>query len=156
MQYAALAGGVTLAAIAAILFFALPRSADQHGGQPMLPTTTLTIGNTTLTVELATTPEQEEQGLSGRSRLVEGMGMLFIFDPMKTPGFWMKDMRFSLDIIFAKADGTIVTIYPDLAPATYPQSYHPTEPVRYVLEVPAGFALQHDISVGQKLVLQNQ
>lgn len=157
MRHAAIAGGVTIVGIAAILFFAVPHKTNQlAGGQPMLPTTTLTIGNTTLTVELATTAQQEEQGLSGRSRLAEGTGMLFIFDPMKTPGFWMKDMRFSLDIIFAKADGTIVTIYPDLSPATYPQSYHPTEPVRYVLEVPAGFALQHGISVGQKLVLQNE
>ena len=120
----------------------------------MLPTKQLTINTTTLTVEMATTPQQEEQGLSGRTGLAEGAGMLFVFDPPKTPGFWMKDMRFSLDIIFAKEDGTIVTIYKNISPDTYPQHFSPSEAVRYVLEVPAGFAAAHAIAEGQKIVVQ--
>lgn len=124
------------------------------GGQPMLPTMQLTIGSTTITVELATTPQEEGAGLSGRTSLAEGRGMLFAFDPPQMPGFWMKDMRFPLDIIYAASDGTIVTIYPDLSPATYPRAFYPSAPVKYVLEVPAGYAASHSIAVGQKIVVQ--
>lgn len=158
----ALVGVVLILVVVFLLQRTEPQSAipktppTAPSGQSMLPTKTVTIGSTTLLVEVATTPEQEERGLSGRPGLAEGTGMVFIFDPTKTPGFWMKDMRFSLDIIFAKADGTIITIHPNVSPATYPQVFRPSEPVRYVLEVPAGFAGQHDISVGQKMMLQNQ
>ncbi len=131
-----------------------PDMSQMPGGQPTLPTMPLTVGGTTLVVEVARTPEQEARGLSGRSTLGEGTGMLFIFDPIQAPGFWMKDMRFPLDIIFAKADGTIVTIHPNVAPATYPESFRPSEPVRYVLEVSAGFVAAHGIAEGQKIVVQ--
>lgn len=125
-----------------------------HGGQSMLPTTQVQIGNTIVTAELATTAQEEESGLSGRSNLAEGTGMLFVFDPAKVPGFWMKDMRFSLDILFIAPDGTIVTIFPDLSPSTYPNAFHPISPVKFVLEVPAGFAAAHNIAIGQKVVVQ--
>ena len=120
----------------------------------MLPTRTLTIGSTTLRVEVAQTQQQEEAGLSGRSGLEPGTGMLFLFDPPQMPGFWMKDMRFPLDVIFAAPDGTIVTVYRNLAPDTYPQAFYPSSPASYVLEVPAGYAAQRGIVEGQKIVVQ--
>jgi len=156
----ALVGGVLIVGVVFLLQRTEPQSAipktpsTSLGGQSMLPTTTVTIGNTTLLAEVATTPEQEERGLSGRPGLAEGAGMVFIFEPMKTPGFWMKDMRFSLDIIFANTEGTIVTIHQNVSPATYPKAFRPSEPVRYVLEVPAGFVAAHGIAEGQKIVVQ--
>jgi uncharacterized membrane protein (UPF0127 family) len=156
----ALVGIVVL--LAAALIFSVYNHPDSAtavvssttSGQPMLPTTKITLGNTTIVAELATTPQQEESGLSGRLGLAPGTGMLFIFDPPQEPGFWMKDMLFSLDIIYAAQDGTIVTIYPNLLPATYPQSFKPLSPVQYVLEVPGGFAAAHALAVGQKIVVQ--
>ena len=154
-------GAVTIAALVALVWaasvgFGRPAPSTQFtmSGQPMLPTTQVALGDTTVTAELATTPQEEAQGLSGRSGLGEGRAMLFIFDPPQAPGFWMKDMRFALDIIFAQGDGTIVTIYADLSPTTYPQTFHPASPVKYVLEVPAGFAAAHNVAIGGKIVVQ--
>ncbi len=122
---------------------------------PGLPTTTVTIGTTTMIAEVASTEAEREQGLSGRSSLQPGHGMLFVFDSPTVPGFWMKDMSFSLDMLFAVQDGTIVTIDSDLSPSTYllnpPEVFYPLQPVLYVLEVPAGFAAQHDIATGDIL-----
>jgi uncharacterized membrane protein (UPF0127 family) len=129
-------------------------AAQTQGGQPMLPTTQIQIGDTYITAERATTAQEEAQGLSGRTGLADGTGMLFEFNPPKSAGFWMKDMLFSLDIVYIRADGTVVTIYPDLSPATYPQAFYPDEPVKWVLEVPAGFAAAHSIAIGQKVVVQ--
>ena len=113
--------------------------------------THITIGSTVIPVEVAHNDVQRERGLSGRSSL--SGGMLFVFEKEGTSGFWMKDMNFSLDIIFADASGTIVTIYNDVSPQTYPKVFYPESPARYVLEVPAGFAKEHSIVLGMHIML---
>lgn len=115
-------------------------------------TATVTLGGTTVTAEVADTPAAREQGLSGTAPLPEGSGMLFVFDAPGGYAFWMKDMNYSLDIIWADASGTITTIYPGLSPQTYPQAFAPSTPdALYVLEVPSGFAAAHDIKVGDTM-----
>ena len=124
-------------------------------GQPMLTTKTITIGKNVILAEVASTDEQKRDGLSGRESLAVGTGMLFIFDAPHTEGFWMKDMRLSLDIIWANGDGIIVTIFKNLSPQTYPTVFKPSVPAQYVLEVPAGYTAQYGIAVGDKIVLQS-
>jgi uncharacterized protein len=122
-------------------------------GQSTLPMETITVGGVSIQVEVASDDAEREAGLSGRAGLPPGQGMLFVFPEPASDGFWMKEMNFPLDIIYAKADGTIVTIWPDLSPSTYPQAFYPVSPVQYVLEVPANFAAQNSIVVGSKIVL---
>ncbi len=123
--------------------------------EPVLPTTTVTIGQTHIEVELATTEAERALGLSGRTGLPAGKGMFFIFDTQDNWGIWMKDMQFSIDILWADQHGTIVTIEHNVAPSTYPAtSFYPSVPASYVLELPAGFAKQHGIAVGGKIVVQ--
>ena len=111
------------------------------------------VGDTPLAVEVADTESLREQGLSGRDSLPEGQGMLFVFEQDGLWGIWMKDMRFPIDIVWADASGTVITIAPGIAPDTYPNSFYPTAPARYVLELPAGFAAAHDIAIGSKIVI---
>lgn len=119
-----------------------------------LPTTTLIIGNTTLVVELATTEEERHQGLSGRASLGEGQGMFFVFDTPGNWGFWMKDMRFAIDIIWADQNGTIVAIDRDVEPASFPKTFSPGTLASYVLEVPAGYTKAKGITIGQQIVVK--
>jgi len=123
-------------------------------GQGTLPMGEMTIGSTTLTVEIASTPAEQQAGLSGRPSLALGHGMLFVFGTPGEYGFWMKEMLFSLDIIFINSEKSVVTVYPELTPGTYPEAFYPANPALYVLEVPAGFAAQHGIVEGSKVVLQ--
>ena len=124
----------------------------------ILPTKTISINGASIIVELATTDAQRMQGLSGRASLADGRGMLFVFPQPSTDGFWMKDMNFALDIIWADRAGIITTIASNVSPDTYktvpPQHFSPTMPSSYVLEVPAGFAAAHGIAVGSKIVVQ--
>ncbi|MDO8518376.1 MAG: DUF192 domain-containing protein [bacterium] len=127
-----------------------------------LPMTTVTIGTdstsspqATIQVEVASTPAQRQLGLSGRASLAAGKGMLFVFTQPNEHGFWMKDMHFSIDIIWADSAGVITTIAHDISPSTYPQAFYPNEPAFYVLEVPSGFAKAHDIAVGGKIMVSN-
>lgn len=79
--------------------------------------------------------------------------MLFVFDEPGHYAFWMKDMRFPIDIIWAGPDGRVVHIEENLSPETYPNSFSSALPAQYVLEVPAGFAQAHAVQLGSTLVI---
>ena len=108
-----------------------------------------------LRVEYATTTEARELGLGGRTEIPEDYGMLFVFPVDDYYGFWMEDAMVPLDIFWLDAQGQTVFIMADIATSTYPDVFYPTTPARYVLETVAGFAREHDIRVGSKLVLKN-
>jgi hypothetical protein len=111
-------------------------------------TTTLLIGEDTLILEIADTDQKRSLGLSGREGLASGTGMLFIFDEAGFHGFWMKDMRFVIDIAWLNDDFCIVTLARSLSPDTYPTAFIPDAPVRYAIEVPSGFLGLHNMSKG--------
>lgn len=119
---------------------------------PPLATGTVVIaGRVTLTVELARTPEEQIRGLSGRPGLKSGRGMLFVYERPHPVSIWMKDMRFSLDIIWIRA-GRIVAIEkqaPPLTPVGPERVYTATADL--VLEVPAGFTDRQKIRVGDSV-----
>jgi uncharacterized membrane protein (UPF0127 family) len=77
--------------------------------QPKVTPPKKTHPNRTFKIELARTPEEQQKGLSNRASLPEDHGMLFLFDKPAPYGFWMKEMRFPLDIIFIK-NKTVVTV----------------------------------------------
>lgn len=130
-----------------------------HHSETMTPSTSvepifkkITFATTTLTVEVVATDTMREEGLSGRNEIGSD-AMLFVFDQDGSWGIWMKDMTFSIDILWLAADGTVITVVPNAAPETYPKAFYPTAPARYVLELPAGYAAVHGIGVGTKFVL---
>lgn len=105
----------------------------------------------TLYVTIADTEAARVQGLSGRERLGENEGMLFVYQTDGTYRFWMKDMRFAIDILWIDANGKIIYIQKSLVPATFPETFGPSEKhalARYVLEVPAGYSNEHNIKIG--------
>lgn len=105
-------------------------------------------------VELATTREQQIQGLMGREHLAEDEGMLFIYVPEQRVGMWMKNMLIPLDFLFADARGVVVHIAENVPPCP-PEGPCPTisagVPVKYVLEVPAGTVARLGLRVGDVL-----
>ena len=113
--------------------------------------TTIAVKNTTIVADLALTPDQQSKGLSGRENLSENQGMLFV---MKTPGmygFWMKEMRFPLDIFWLDRTGKVVYIKENLQPCLSIincPTYTPDMDSLYVLETVAGFAHKYGIAKG--------
>ncbi|HLP44293.1 MAG TPA: DUF192 domain-containing protein [Candidatus Nanoarchaeia archaeon] len=116
-------------------------------------TATLRVGSKDVIVDLADDPAKRTRGLSGRTSLETGTGMLFIFEKSGTYGFWMKDMNFSIDILWLDETGKIVHIEKSLSPDTYPKTVTPASPAKYVLELPAGFSHSENIQVGDTIVL---
>jgi uncharacterized membrane protein (UPF0127 family) len=115
----------------------------------------VTIGGTAVQVDVATAPAEREQGLGGREHLAPDTGMLFIFPEDGMYRFWMKDMRFPIDMLWLTADGTIVGVHADVLPSTYPETFGADVPARYVLELPAGYTQAHDVHVGEVVLLRS-
>jgi uncharacterized membrane protein (UPF0127 family) len=90
-------------------------------------------------------------GLSGKNDLDAYEGMLFLFNTSGTYPFWMKDMKFPLDIIWISSDFSVVGIEKSLSPDTYPEIFGKNYTAQYVLELPAGFADANDIKVGDRV-----
>jgi uncharacterized membrane protein (UPF0127 family) len=112
------------------------------------------IGSATIRAEIADTPEERSRGLSGRERLPENQGILFIFEEPGTYGFWMRGMRFPIDIVWISKDKKVVGITKNI-PLPQPgikdselKIYYPPSPVLYVLETNAGWSEANQIKVG--------
>ena len=133
-----------------LIFFAFINYADHFVKNP-LPLQQLQVGGANLLVDVADTPEKRERGLSGRSNLADNQGMLFVFNSSLVPGFWMKDMHFSLDMIWIDQNWTIVGVTKNIPPSSYPQTFQPPSPILYTIEVNAGWADRNKISVGEKI-----
>jgi len=111
------------------------------------------IGDTTLRVMVANTKASRAQGLSGRRSLDPYGGLLFIFDDSSYHGIWMKDMNFSIDVIWINSDLKVVGITTNLTPGSYPRIFEPPSPVKYIIETKPHFADNIGIQVGDKVRL---
>ncbi len=106
-----------------------------------------------ITAELAVTEEQRQQGLMYREGMKENQGMLFIFEDEDIYSFWMKNMRFSLDILWLDASRRIVHIEENVpaCPSDPCPSYAPSQPAKYVLELVSGSVKKHGLKLGDRL-----
>jgi uncharacterized protein len=116
----------------------------------------ISIGGVTIPVTVADTDAEREQGLSGTAYLPQGTGKLFVFDTPRAYGFWMKDMAYSLDIIWIDEDMRVIAISKDIFPESYPEIVYPPANVAYVLEVNSGFSTRHGIRANQLLTFHRE
>lgn len=123
-------------------------------------TAAITVGETPLEVDLAITPAEQSLGLGYRNGLEPGTGMLFVGNREEIKTFWMKGMRFCLDIIWI-ADGQIVGAAESVCPdppgtADVDRARFSSEvPVFHVLEMPAGWLQEHGYGPGTPVDLSN-
>ncbi len=118
---------------------------------------TATLNGQKVTLDVANTEKLRETGLSGRNNLNDNQGMLFLFDEPGIPTFWMKGMKFPIDIIFLNSN-KIVTIYKNVpAPKTTTETpntyYQPTYPSDKVIELKAGASDKYNLHQGDTINL---
>ncbi len=114
----------------------------------------VTIGKTSISATIADTDDKRVRGLSGRAELQPNEGMLFVFDEPGMHGFWMKDMNFPIDIMWIDEEFMIIGITENIATTTYPTLFYPPEPVKYVIEVSAGFVELHSLQSDLRIDVQ--
>ncbi len=104
-----------------------------------------------LIADLALTQDEQIKGLAVRNYMNESEGMLFVFQHPSRQSFWMKDMKFPIDIIWLDANRSVVYIVPNLEPCPSRGNcpgYVPDRDSLYVLETSAGFSHRHNVTVG--------
>jgi uncharacterized membrane protein (UPF0127 family) len=101
------------------------------------------------TVRAAETAGDQARGLGNRNALPEDQGMLFVYNGDRQRCFWMKDMRFAIDMIWVDSNKAVTHIEPNVQPDTYPQTFCYVG--SYVIELNAGEAARNSLQTGQKI-----
>ncbi len=117
--------------------------------------TSIVLNGYKINVEIVDTLAKQARGLSGREGLAEDAGMLFIFSQPSTQNFWMKDMKFPIDIIWISGDrvvGFVESVPPPIGGSENNLTiYSSPENVDKVLEINAGLVKKWNIKVGDQI-----
>lgn len=122
--------------------------------QKSSPQSHICCRGTCFNLEIATTPEEKQQGLMYRSRLADTRGMIFVYDEEEIYPFWMKNTRIPLDMIRIDQNVKIVDIQEaspcmqDICP-----SYIPATWAQYVLEINQGISKKNWINIWDQCIL---
>ena len=116
------------------------------------PTHIINIQGARFFATLADTAEERQQGLSGTSELEELQVMLFAFDTNDRHGIWMKDMNYPTRVFWVSEDFQIIHIERRVGPESYPKTFKPSRPARYVIESRANVAEAFNINVGDLVI----
>lgn len=119
------------------------------------------VGQAEVVAEVASTPEQRERGLGGRTSLEQNQGMLFPFSEGNAPAFWMRGMLLPIDIIWIY-QGQVIGVAERVPPPASGTSlsdlppYAPPGPADAVLEVNASWAAAHGVVAGSVVLIYPQ
>lgn len=110
------------------------------------------IGSEVLRVEVVRTPAAITKGLGGRDT-IGSEGMLFVFEEPRVATFWMKDMRFNIDLVWITDERVVGVVRDMVAPGkgmvdSVSPRYTSPEPVDMVLEIPTNAAFELGIEPG--------
>ena len=102
------------------------------------------ISGVPLKLTVASTPKSQMKGYSDSKASPSGdNGMIFIYDDDQPMSFWMKGVKFGLDIIFFDSEMQYIdhhTMKPghDLEEKNLPK-YQSKKPARFAVELPSGW-----------------
>jgi hypothetical protein len=117
--------------------------------------TNVKVGNTEIRAEIADSLLKQTKGLMFRKSLPDNEGMLFVFNDEGYHSFWMMNMSFPIDIIWADKEKEIVDITKNIQPCKLIcPTYNPKEKAMFVLEVNANFTEKHKVEIGKPLEFQ--
>lgn len=108
---------------------------------------------TSITAELAITEAERQRGLMFREALLPDQGMLLVFEEEDIYYIWMKNMKFSIDILWLDKEKRIVHIEKKVPPCKKEPcpSYYSKSPSMYVLELRAGSAEENKLKLHDRL-----
>lgn len=139
----------SLAAIALVVL-TLAGCGSSDAEQPRA--VTVRVGSGEVRAEVASDKADRTQGLSGRARLGEDRGMLFVYPDRLERTYWMKGMRFPIDIVWIDR-GRVAGVESNVPVPVGGElpTYSSRDPADRVLEVPAGWAARHAVGRGDRV-----
>jgi uncharacterized protein len=110
-------------------------------------------------LEVAADEASRARGYMYREEIGAREGMLFLFERSDYHPFWMRNVKFPLDILWLDRSLRVVHIAPDVPPCPAEgdcPSVVPSRPARYVLEFRAGTARAEGLRTGDRITLLSQ
>lgn len=107
------------------------------------------IGKKIFIAERAITKEEQAFGLGGRKKLCASCAMLFEFKKKDKYVFWMKNMKFNLDIIWI-ADGKIVYMEKNVS-RNSDKKLIPSVEADKVFEINSGLSDEYGFRAGDRV-----
>jgi|SRR5581483_1689444 len=142
-----------------IILFAsifLAAKSEQGNFLNLHPQPTATIKGQAFTLLVAKTLDEKQTGLTKLQTLPTNQGMYFPFDKPDYVAFWMKNMKFPIDMIFINKN-KIVDIKQNAQPAdpkdNNPTIYTPQAPANAVLEINANLSKKYGFQNGDTVVI---
>ncbi len=114
-------------------------------------------GQARFSVELADTPTKRSTGLMNRDHLATSAGMLFVYQRVQAPVFWMRNTRIPLDMVFVRPDGVVQHVHAnaepldDAVPDSQAPRYSGGDGILVVLEINGGLAARFGIAPGTEM-----
>jgi uncharacterized membrane protein (UPF0127 family) len=103
-------------------------------------------------IYVAISSQQRSRGLMFVRDMPETTGMLFVYDNQPV-SMWMKNTFISLDMVFARADGTVSSVIRNTEPQSL-KSLRSIEPVTFTLELNAGVTARLGIDENSRIFWQ--
>jgi uncharacterized membrane protein (UPF0127 family) len=109
----------------------------------------------TVTAAVADTPSTRFTGLSDTACLPADRGMLFVYDNTGSRAFVMREMSFSIDIVYVSPERRITSIHHAEQPADGESGTEPKHTYQgegqYILEVPYKWTARRNVSTGDRV-----
>ena len=109
-------------------------------------------------LEIAADPADRQRGYMFRERVGPNEGMLFVFETSQPHGFWMKNCKVALDLIWLDEQFRVVDMALRMPPCPEEGEcpmIQPLRAARYVLEVAGGTVDAEGLRRGQRLVIMS-
>jgi uncharacterized membrane protein (UPF0127 family) len=121
------------------------------------PTARVELAGQELQVLVAKSYYHQYRGLGKRGSLAPYDGMIFPYLLEDKHGIVMREMRFSIDIVWFK-NGVVVDMAPNVPtepgmPEAELMRYYPRTNTNLVLELPAGWVDDHGLKIGDRLTV---
>mgnify|MGYP001575727381 CR=1 FL=1 len=131
--------------VASIFYFNSEKNSNYVFNQKII------VKNVPIKVAIVDTEDERASGLSNRRPLKRDEALFFVFESPGLYGIWMKEMNFSIDVIWFDENLKVVFVKENFSPESYPEVAYPSVKALYVLETQAGLAEEHAISIGDEL-----
>lgn len=105
--------------------------------------------------KIAVTEKQKEIGLGFVEEMKGYQAMLFINEEPQRVSFWMKNMKFNLDIFYLDENKIVREVYFNQEPC--PEKIEcskivsASEKIKYILEIPAGMAEEYQLKINSQI-----
>ena len=136
---------IIVSIIIAAVYYTSIRAYSFHGNR----IEKIVIGNKIFYSEAVSSADKMQEGLGGRNGLCDSCAMLFEFSQAGRYAFWMKNMRFPLDIIWI-SDGEIVYLEKNVSEKFSGTMVSPSD-ANQVLEINAGNIDKFSIKIGDEV-----